>query len=140
MTNLVQHLRKHSEEFKKYEKEKDANALKESQTPKQLSLEETEDRIRPWKVNDPRAQRITRCLVEMVALDSQPFSVVEDSGFVSLLKEIEPRYTIPSRKYITKTTLPRIVKGFTDEVRKELQCVEWYSFTTDIWSTEGTVC
>ena len=56
-TNLVQHLWKHSEEFKKYEKEKDANALKESQTPKQLSLEETEDRIRPWKVNDSRAQR-----------------------------------------------------------------------------------
>ena len=37
-TNLVQHLRKHSKEFKKYEKEKDANALKESQTLKQLSL------------------------------------------------------------------------------------------------------
>ena len=61
----------------------------------------------------------------MVALDSQPFSVVEDSGFVSLLKEIEPRYTIPSRKYVTETILPRIVKGVTDEVRKELQCMEW---------------
>ena len=72
----------------------------------------------------------------MVALDSQPFSVVEDSGFVSLLKEIEPRYTIPSRKYVTETVLPRIVKGVTDEVRKEVQCVEWYSFSTDIWSTE----
>ena len=76
MTNLVQHLRKHSEEFKKYEKEKDANALKEW---KQLSLEETEDRIRPWKVNDPRAQQITRRLVEMVALDSQLLSRTVDS-------------------------------------------------------------
>ena len=28
-TNLVQHLQKHSEEFKKYEKENDANAHKE---------------------------------------------------------------------------------------------------------------
>ena len=28
------------------------------------------------------------------------------------------------------------MKGVTDEVRKDLQCVEWYSFTTDIWSTE----
>ena len=46
-TNLVQHLRKHSEEFKQYQKEKETNTLKESQTPKQLSLEETEDRIRP---------------------------------------------------------------------------------------------
>jgi len=72
----------------------------------------------------------------MVALDSQPFSIVEDSGFVSLLKEMEPRYTISSRKYVTETILPRIMRGVTDEVKKELQCVEWYSFTTDIWSTE----
>ena len=50
--NLVQHLQKHSEEFKKYEKGKNANALKESQTLKQLSLEETEDRIRPWNINN----------------------------------------------------------------------------------------
>jgi len=57
-------------------------------------------------------------------------------GFVRLLKEIEPHYTIPSRKYITETILPRIVKGVKDEVRKQLQSVEWYSFTTDIWNTE----
>ena len=57
----------------------------------------------------------------MVALDSQSFSVVEDSGFVSLLKEIEPCYTIPSRKYVIETILPRIVNSVTDEVRKELQ-------------------
>ena len=65
----MQHLRKHSEEFKQYQKEKETGALKESQTPKQLSLEETEDRIRPWKIDNPRAQRITCRLVEMVALD-----------------------------------------------------------------------
>jgi len=34
-TNLIQHLQKHS----KYEKEKETNVLKESQTPKQLSFE-----------------------------------------------------------------------------------------------------
>ena len=136
MTNLVQHLRKHNDEFKKYEKEKETNSLKESQTPKQLSLEEAEDRVRPWSVNDSHSQRVTCRLVEMVALDCQPFSIVEDCGFVRLLKEIEPCYTIPSRKYITETILPRIVKGVKDEVRKQLQSVERYSFTTDLWSTE----
>ena len=37
---------------------------------------------------------------------------------------------------VTETILPRIVRGVTDELKKELQYVEWYSFTTDIWSTE----
>jgi len=95
-TNLVQHLRKHSEEFKKYEKEKADNASKQAKAPQQLSFPETEDCIKPWNVNDPRAQRITCRLVEMIALDNQPFSVVKDSGFVRLLKEIELRYTVPS--------------------------------------------
>ena len=70
--NLVQHLRKHGKEFKKHKKEKDVTVLEESQTMKQLSLEETEDMIRPWNCNDLCAQ-ITCCLVKMVALDSQPF-------------------------------------------------------------------
>ena len=135
-TNLVQHLRKHSEEFKKFEKEKADNASNQAKTPQQLSLPETEDRVKPWNINDPRAQRITRRLVEMIALDSQPFSVVEDSGFIRFLKELEPRYTVPSRKYVTETILPRVTRGVTDEVKKELQSVEWYSFTTYIWSTE----
>ena len=40
-TNLVQHLRKLSEEFKKYEKEKADNASKQAKAPQQLSLPET---------------------------------------------------------------------------------------------------
>ena len=70
--------------------------------PKQLLLEETEDCIRPWNVNDLCAQQITCCLVEMIAWDSQLFSVEEDSGFIKLLKEMEPHYNVPSQKYCTE--------------------------------------
>ena len=78
-----------------------------------MLLEETEDCIRTWNVNDPHAQRITHRLVEMIALNSQLFSVVDNSGFVKLLKEMEPRYNIPSQKYCTKTILLRIVEGWS---------------------------
>ena len=43
---------------------------------------------------------------------------------------------VPSRKHITDVVLPSIMKGVTAEVEKELSSVQWYSFTTDIWSTE----
>ena len=36
----------------------------------------------------------------MVVIDCQSFfSIVEDEGFVHLVKELQPRYKIPSRKY-----------------------------------------
>ena len=62
--------------------------------------------------------------------------MVEDTEFLRMMKEIEPRYTVPIRKHITDVILPRIMNGITMEVKKELSSVQWYSFTTDIWSTK----
>jgi len=61
---------------------------------KQLSLEETEARTKPWDINDPRAVRVHQKIAEMMALDFQPYSIVIDEGFSQLLKTLEPRYTL----------------------------------------------
>ena len=78
-------------------------------TSKQLSLEEVQEKVRIWDINDTRAQRVHRLVIEMIALDNQPFSVVEDPGFIRLVSVLEPRYVIPSRKYLVdKVLLPFI--------------------------------
>ena len=53
----------------------------------------------------------------MIALDYQPFSIVDDVGFIRLLRSLEPRYVIPSRRYSTETVLPTIY----DTVKKEVE-------------------
>ena len=86
---LVQHLTsKHIAEFKKYQKTE--KKLKLLINNKQLPLEATEDRVKLWNFYDPRAQRIIHRIGEMVALDCQPFSIVEDTGFLRLMKQVEP--------------------------------------------------
>ena len=60
--------------------------------PKQFTLAETHDRGRVWDVNNPRAQLIHRRIAKMIAVDCQPFSIVQDKGFMQLLKTLEPRY------------------------------------------------
>ena len=44
---------------------------------------------------------------------------------------------MPSRKYMTKTVLRKIYMGIKEELVKKLHApgVEYYSFTTDGWST-----
>ena len=101
----------------------------------QLSLEVTEVRTKLWDINDPKAQKITRKVGEMVAIDCHPLSVIEDVGFRCILNALEPRYTCPSRKYYTDTIIPKIFSGMKDEIGKLINSEEGsISFTTDIWS------
>ena len=53
----------------------------------------------------------------MIALDCQLFSVVEGQGFKQLIKELEPRYTLLSRKYFTEC----IISGMFTELKAELK-------------------
>ena len=140
-SNLVSHLKfKHPDLYQRFESQK-AQETEEPTTStsakaKQISIFESSDRVRIWDINDPRAQRVHRLIGEMIAIDNQPFSVVENEGFTTLLSVLEPRYSLPSRKYMTETVLPRIMTAVTSCVKLEIANVRWYSFTTDIWSTD----
>ena len=144
-TNMSVHLKgKHPELYTEFEKK--AEELKEAKkardksadsraSHRQLSLMQCEDRIRHWSINDVRAQRIHRRIGEMIALDCHPFSIVEDEGFTRLLLELEPRYTLPSRRYFTENVVTKIYENLKKEVSQAVSGVEYFSFTTDIWST-----
>ena len=135
MTNMVRHLKsKHINEFKKYQREQAGRIAEQKNNKKQLTLEGTEDCMKLWNFSDPRAQIITHHISEIVALDCQPLSMVEDTGFLRLMKEVEPQYAVPSRKHITDVILPNMVNGITMEIKKELSSVQWYNSTTDIWN------
>ena len=54
------------------------------------------------------AEHIHTKIVEMMAIDYQPLSVVSDAGFIHLLHTIEHMYKIPNRKYFTGNMLPTI--------------------------------
>jgi len=90
-TNLTVHLRaKHTELHAELEKKvKEQKELKEAKkkTPRreshrQLSLMEYGDRVWPWRINDECAQRIHRRVGLMIAMDCQPFSIVDDEGLL----------------------------------------------------------
>ena len=104
-TNLVNHLKsKHREEFDKFQdirknKEAQRQAAKSKRIQErsnqlggmhQLTLQATKQRTSFWGLNDPRALCIHRKIGEMIVVDNQPFSLVEDIGFIRLLHTLEP--------------------------------------------------
>lgn len=75
-------------------------------------MEEVVSRKKIWDINDTRSVQLHRAIAEMIAIDNQPFSFVEDSGFinVTVMKIAQPCYQVPSREYFKLNVLPKIYK------------------------------
>ena len=65
----------------------------------------------------------------MIALDCHFISVVDDAGFVRLLKALEPRYTVPCREYITDTVMPKLYDDVKTAVNKHLSGITYHLFS-----------
>ena len=56
--------------------------------------------------NSPRAQKIHKGIFEMNILDCQPWTMVNDPGFIRLMNVLEPRFEIASDKYYREKLAP----------------------------------
>ncbi|XP_077063451.1 zinc finger BED domain-containing protein 4-like [Siphateles boraxobius] len=135
-TNLIRHLEKHHAE--QYEEFLQATAAKKSKTPRvrqQTLMESIQSREKLPPCSN-KAKLITEKLVQFIVLDDQPLSVTENVGFRRLLEHLEPRYTLPSRHYITEKVIPQMYNEVCDVLSKLVENVSAISLTTDIWSSE----
>lgn len=66
----------------------------------------------PLAISTPLAvgisDKITDLIAKMMVLDLQPTTLVENRGFRDLIKHLEPRYKIPSRKFFSNTYIPKL--------------------------------
>ena len=66
------------------------------------------ERKTPYPFDYPRARQLTRIIGELIAVDNEAFNIVNRIGFVRLMATVEPRYTLPSDKYSSKTSIPEM--------------------------------
>ncbi|KAK0151906.1 Endoplasmic reticulum export factor CTAGE5 [Merluccius polli] len=64
-----------------------------------------------------------------------PFQTVERRGFKAMIRAIDPRYEVPSRKYVTETEMPKLYAKLREKVEKELCDLKYFATTTDLWSS-----
>lgn len=77
--------------------------------------------------------KITQSIVYMICKDLQPLSVVEHVGFRKVLKTTAPLFTMPTRKTIRTAILDKY-DVVSSSFKVELNAVDKYCFTTDIWT------
>lgn len=115
-------------------KQRKLEALEESQ--KQITLEDAFEMKKLWDVNDTKSKRIHEDIMIMIAMDNEPFRMVERDGFIRLMARLNPRYVIPSRRYFSETMLPIVYNKVFKAVRNDLDPPNGchVSFTSDIWT------
>ena len=78
------------------------------------------EKIKKFAKDSAKANGNTKKIMEFMALDDQPFGVVGDIGFRRLVEHIEPRYTIPSRRYFSDVCLPEMYDSVATRVHELL--------------------
>ena len=85
----------------------------------------------------PQLKSLNDCLLEMLILDMQPASVVEDLGFKRFVSMLDSHYDIPSRRTLMRR-LPTKYQEIKLHILKVLPQIKYVSLTTDIWTSRAT--
>ena len=89
------------------------------------------ERGRVWDFHDPRSMKIH----QLIAVDDQPFSIVNNEGFRALMHGVEPRYKLPSESYLRQVAVPEMCRTLKTKVAEVVGDVQHISLTTDTWTT-----
>lgn len=90
--------------------------------------------------SNPVAKKITSLIAEMIALDLQPYSLVDNLGFNRLLEHLKPQYSLPSPSYFSRTAIPGMYDNVKQIIMSHLKEAEsgLVHFTSGIWMSRQT--
>ncbi|XP_047038385.1 zinc finger BED domain-containing protein 4-like [Helicoverpa zea] len=90
------------------------------------------------KITPSEQERLNRLLMKLFMLDFQPFSIVEDEGFVAFVHGLNPIYQLPSRKYLSNTLLPSMYQQVFNETKTKMtEEAKSVCLTTDCWTSKA---
>uniref|UniRef100_A0A3Q1BI66 BED-type domain-containing protein n=1 Tax=Amphiprion ocellaris TaxID=80972 RepID=A0A3Q1BI66_AMPOC len=121
-TNLRNHLTRHHPETQTAQKQMQLDKAFEVKLP----------------ANSPRAQKITKAVATYICKSIQPYCVVENDGFRCLMKTLEPRYVIPTRKQFSEVTIPNMYADVKNDIATSLTSAERVALTCDCWTSRAT--
>ncbi|KAH7969947.1 hypothetical protein HPB52_023003 [Rhipicephalus sanguineus] len=147
-TTLVNHLKRHPDPFKQFEKLRAAECSKKASGPKKTTATKTADAsaascsyFKPTlKGDSQRAKMLTTKVAQFMAAGLHSYSIVEEPGFLSLMHAAVPEYKVPSRTTFSRSVIPDLYAKEKERIKGALRHhfdhgTPCYSVTTDGWSS-----
>jgi len=128
-------LRKHPDLHKKYldEGTKDANTSQPTMT---AMFANQSDAYGP---KHPMHAKFARSLVEnLIVACGLPFSIVEKPEFKAFIHDLNSKFVVPSRQFLTYKILPQVVEKKVAAVHALLDAAQSVALTLDIWTDRAS--
>ncbi|XP_030782089.1 zinc finger BED domain-containing protein 1 [Rhinopithecus roxellana] len=145
-SNLSYHLEKnHPEEFCEFvksntEQMREAFATAFSKLKPESSQQPGQDALAVKAghgYDSKKQQELTAAVLGLICEGLYPASIVDEPTFKVLLKTADPRYELPSRKYISTKAIPEKYGAVREVILKELVEATWCGISTDMWRSEN---
>uniref|UniRef100_A0AAR5PTC4 BED-type domain-containing protein n=1 Tax=Dendroctonus ponderosae TaxID=77166 RepID=A0AAR5PTC4_DENPD len=94
-----------------------------------------EDSAEVILITEEYRQLLDNLVVKLVVTDFQPLSIVEDRGFKELVANLNPNYSLPSKKTLSKQLLPQCYYKLYAGLIEKLHSQDHMSITTDYWTS-----
>ena len=73
-----------------------------------------------WNYGHLQYKKLTSWIVKMIAIDSQPFSIVQDTSFLQLLSNVCQLYAVPSCNYFAEKVIPEMFSAIKTQLMKDI--------------------
>ncbi|XP_051962423.1 E3 SUMO-protein ligase ZBED1-like [Xyrauchen texanus] len=116
-------------------KDKGATSQNTSRQTTQTSITQTLYGASPYPPSSQRHKEITNAITYHLAKDMAPINTVQNEGFKAMIKTLDKRYSLPCRNYFSSVALPGLYTQCRITVEEELQNMQYFAATTDLWSS-----
>ena len=136
---------KHPAQHKEAEnqrKEEEEKASKRHKTTDNLQQHTISEMTQTWQKYSPtcaRSKNIDQALIRMIAINMQPATIVEDTGFQSLVCLLDSWYQLSSRRHIMRSLLPDMYITRAGEIKRELLQISHVAVTSDLWTSRTVI-
>jgi len=103
----------------------------------QSKITEALTSVQKYSRSSKHWKQLTDAVTKGITKDMMPVYSVEKPGFHQMLTQFDNRYELPSCKYFSQVAIPALYSKEREKVECELQGIEYYSATTDMWSSKG---
>ena len=124
---------KEAENQRKEEEEKASKRRKTADNLRQCTISEMAQIWQKYSPTCARSKNIDQALIRMIAIDMQPATIVEDTGFQALVCLLDSRYQLPSRRHVMRSLPPDMYTTRAGEIKWELLQISHVALTSDLW-------
>ncbi|CAF4794697.1 unnamed protein product [Rotaria sp. Silwood1] len=140
-SNINRHVKsQHGKEYQEWLTQLNESSNKDQKKIYDLFIKNNETRTSPfsnfyYNNNHPRQIQLSKSIVENLIIDlGLPLSIVERQPFIKFMNTKDPKFTMTSRRTLSRTTIPRLYNAMNDELKKFCNQSQFISLTLDIWT------